>query len=456
MHPVVIPREHVNDETVTLLSWLVANGEKVTKGQPIAEVETSKAVFEMEASESGYLRYDLEEQAEVPVGGVLCYVAESADAPIPVAAEGAQKPVKTSGRPQTAPEKATPSPEIAVFTNVWQRDFPASGTRISAQAMALIQQHNLSAEMFQGHGLVRSADVRQALSQEPASTSVSVVEPAPGVLDVGSLGVAVRSEPLSRTKRSETRYLTQSRDNTLPSMVSTICPTRGLRAAASTRPEIAGSLAPIIVFETARLLRKHPMFNAFYHDGKIHYYEQVNVGVAVDAGQGLKVPIIKDADRKSIAEIGAELRDRMVRYMEGDLELESLSGGTFTITDLSGEDAASFLPLINQWQSAILGLGSEYFPPGSREGVFNLILSFDHQVTEGRRAALLLQDLKQRLMSYERAMGGEIPQQATEEAVCASCLRTASELEQNRGYLLQAVDTSGNPRLVCSICLAGF
>jgi pyruvate/2-oxoglutarate dehydrogenase complex dihydrolipoamide acyltransferase (E2) component len=454
MHPVVIPREHVNDETVTLLSWLVPDGEKVQKGQPIAEVETSKAVFEMEATEAGYLRYDLQPQTDVPVGGVLCYVAESPDEPIPTTAVAPEisKAVR-EGRPEAADRQTVASPGVSVTTSVWHREFPASGTRISAQARALMEQHNLSVEKFQGHGLVRSADVLALLNQEPG-TSVALAEPAR--LEIGSLGVAVRSEPLSRTKRSETRYLTQSRENTLPSLVSTICPTQGLRAAASSRPEIAGSLAPIVVYETARLLRKYPTFNAFYHEGRIHYYEQVNVGMALDAGAGLKVPIIKDADRKSIVEIAAELRDLMLNYMEGDLKLESLSGGTFTITDLSGEDVGSFVPLINQWQSAILGLGSEYFPPGSREGVFNLILSFDHQVTEGRQAALLLKDLKQRLMSYEKAMSGEGAERPKQEVACSSCLRTASELEQNRGYILQAMDAGGNQHLVCSICLAGF
>jgi pyruvate/2-oxoglutarate dehydrogenase complex dihydrolipoamide acyltransferase (E2) component len=309
--------------------------------------------------------------------------------------------------------------------------------------------------MFQGQGLVRSVEVRAVLTQQPASPAAPA-ETLPVALDIGSLGVPVRAQPLSRTKRSENRYLTQSRDKTLPSLVSTICPTRGLRAAAASRAEISGSLTPIVIYETARLLRKYPMFNAFYHDGKIHHYEQVNVGMALDAGQGLKVPVIKDADRKSITEIASELRDLMFRYMEGDLKLESLSGGTFTITDLSGEDVAAFVPLINQWQSAILGLGSELFPPGSREGVFNLILSFDHQVTEGRQAALLLKDLKQRLVSYEKAMGVQEGRQSKEDVFCSSCLRTASELEQNRGYIIQAMDAGGNPRLVCSICLAGF
>src|SRR5439155_1406804 len=146
-------------------------------------------------------------------------------------------------------------------------------------------------------------------------------------------------------------------------------------------PELGGSAAAIFVYETARLLRKYPVLNAFHEEGKINYYEDVNVGLAIDAGRGLKVPAICHADKKGLVEITHEIEDQVLNYLDDKLSPAMLAGGTFTITDLSGDEVVSFHPLINQGQAAILGVGAEYYRPGRGEGFFNLILAFDHQLT---------------------------------------------------------------------------
>jgi hypothetical protein len=129
---------------------------------------------------------------------------------------------------------------------------------------------------------------------------------------IAAAGVTTRSERLPRSKRTEAKYLRSGRDTTLASVVTVGCPTRGFREAAGRHPAIAGNPTAVIVFEAARLLRKYPAFNAFHADGEIRYYEQVNLGFAVDAGRGLKVPVIKNADRKGIAEIADEMRELVV------------------------------------------------------------------------------------------------------------------------------------------------
>ena len=155
------------------------------------------------------------------------------------------------------------------------------------------------------------------------------------------------------------------------------------------------------MFEAARLLRKHPVFNAFYEDGAVNYYDEVNVGFAVDAGEGLKVPVIRDADKKDLGAIAREIQDLLLAYTSGEITLEAASGGTFTVTDLSGEGVFSFQPLINHRQSAILGVGAESLAPGSSSGSYQLILAFDHRLTEGRAAARFLKDLRDKLSAYE-------------------------------------------------------
>src|SRR5258708_6498224 len=127
------------------------------------------------------------------------------------------------------------------------------------------------------------------------------------------------------------------------------------------------------------------------------------MGFAIDAGRGLMVPVIRDADKKSVAEIAGNMRELLVQYLSDEISVKSLLGGTFTLTDLSSEGVYSFQPLINRGQSAILAVCSEFPPAADQEGVFNLVLVFDHQLSEGREAARFLNELRHRLEGYGSA-----------------------------------------------------
>ena len=281
------------------------------------------------------------------------------------------------------------------------------------------------------------------------AAAVKTSHPTPKT--IAASGVNVRSEPLSRAKRTEAKYLRSGLEGTLASVVTVACPTRGFR-------QVFGADAtPLIVFEVARLLRKYPAFNAYHDEGSACYYDEVNVGFAVDAGRGLKVPIVKGADSKGVAAIGLEMRDLVVDYLEDALPVEALSGGTFTLTDLSGEGVTAFHPLINRGQSAILGICAESFPGGGREGTFNLVLAFDHQLAEGRSAAQFLGDLRDRLMSHEssasKPVGG--PSEA-EEPRCSRCQASYSTLARDGHPLVQTVRGDGSTRLLCKLCFEGW
>ena len=360
---VFIPKEAVNDLTVRLSAWRAADRERVEAGRVIAEIETSKAVLELRAPAPGFLRYSLKEGSDVPVGSPLCFISQGPEDPVP------ELEAETAA--------ATEGGLVA---------------RLSRKAAELVKQHGISLDQFAGKGLVREADVLALLG-----LPVHRPDMAAGV---AAKAVTFKREVLAKTKVAEARYLL-SGSNALASSVSVACPTRGLRAAAARHPEWGSSPAAAIVFEAARLLRKHPVFNAFYEDGAVNYYDEVNVGFAVDAGEGLKVPVIRDADKKDLGAIARGIQDLLLAYSNGEITLEAASGGTFTVTDLSGEGVFSFQPLINHRQSAILGVGAEFFAPRSSEGFYQLILAFDHRLTEGRAAAQFLKDLRDKLFSYE-------------------------------------------------------
>lgn len=440
--PVLVSRENVNDDAVEIIQWFVSSAGKVAKDQPIVEIETSKSTLEITSPADGYIQYTHEAGQHVDVGEPICYVTDEPIAP-------------------GAPEHRTVE---SIFTNEASADRNGNGDisvqlgrtshervtsnkpRFSQRAKQLVEKHQLEESKFaETGGLVRSSDVLAHLSvnqQMPRAT-----ESAPSALG----NVPITFEKLPSHKRRETEYLTSGRNNTLASVVNIVCPTRGLKAAVSSHSKLTGNTTAVMLFETARLLKKFPVFNATYQDGSVGYFQQINIGFAVDAGQGLKVPVIHNSDKKGLIEIAEEMQELVVQYMNDELPVACLTGGTFTLTDLSGESVFSFQPLINRGQSAILGVGSEFFMPGGRDGLFSLILGFDHQLSEGRAAAQFLNELRTRLAGYEEAFGRG--KQVDDEPRCDRCLRPASELQATNAHLVHSVVPAG---LVCSLCVRGF
>ena len=174
-------------------------------------------------------------------------------------------------------------------------------------------------------------------------------------------------------------------------------------------------------------------------------------------GKGCGVPVFFKTDQASLESIHQRKQDFIVKYLEGGLAPADQTGGTFTITDLSGSGAWSFNPLINAQQSAILGVGSEQ-ALGGGQFVYPLILAFDHRLTEGLTALRFLQVLSERMMAHElvleRQLGGR--QQAAEEPYCQNCRRTLGELKRHQAHLLRSIGEDGREQTVCTICTAGW
>jgi pyruvate/2-oxoglutarate dehydrogenase complex dihydrolipoamide acyltransferase (E2) component len=488
MTPILIPQEIVNDETVTILQWKVATGAKVSAGQVLAELETSKTAFDFPAPISGYVHYTLKAGSEPAIGSVLCHITDSPEtsavAGVPNVGVG-----PTNGEAQHSVSKSTPvlryseepdhSPKNPALRSTSEpasvvmkplhdglpdRPVEFDSARFSKKAAALLAQHKLDPALFEKRGLVREEDVQNFIGGkvtavapgvpshvESASPSRSIAGP------VAAAGVPVRDEPLSRAKRTEIKYLASGTANSLTSIVSVAVSTRGLRAAVESLGSTGANATAVIAFEAARLLKKYPLFNGYYDDDHAKLYEQVNLGFAVDAGKGLKVPVIRQTDERSIGQISEEMGELVQAYLSDTLLVESLAGGTFTLTDLSGEGVTYFHPLINRGQAAILGVGAEYFPPGAKEGVFNLILAFDHQLSDGRMAGKFLGELAERLTAYERAAGQpSAPAHTGDELSCSNCQRTISPNDKHNRFLVPVILPDGSDGRLCLICFDGW
>ncbi|HEV2710982.1 MAG TPA: 2-oxo acid dehydrogenase subunit E2 [Edaphobacter sp.] len=463
--PILLERDNVNDEVVTLVRWFVPNGEKVDEGTLIAEIETSKANVEVQASHAGYLQWGFSERADVLLTEPLGHIFSE---PVPADALllTAPKLAETSSslkQPAFTPSVDTASPggnngedrqtdAVPVFSSVAGYE-----TRFSRRAQGLMLEHGIPEDRFSAMALVRTEDVLALIERRPGKNTSKSKDhglskpPESGPRIVGAPKLPVIEVPLSRMKRSEGQALASGTRNAIPSAVSVTCFTRGLRAALESNSVVAGNVGAVIVYEVARLLRKYPAFNATYRPNTMLQYEQVNIGYAMDDGRGLKVAVLQDCDQKSLSEITSELRGLVLGYLEDKLNPSQISGGTFTISDLSGSGVSSFLPLISEDQGAILGVSSEQFSPGEYEGSYNLTLAFDHQLSEGRTAVLFLNDLKDRLLHYEKAMagGGTI----VSSVVCARCGRGVDELPDAKSYMVRTSVPLGH---LCNLCIAGF
>ncbi len=472
VRPVMVPHENVNDEFVTIVSWQVGDGDRVEADQVLAEVEGSKAVFDVKSPGAGFVRFSHALGTDVAVGGVLCHVCATADAVVP-AMDSVESRVSVSASPEPVATRATDAMSALVDDLVGSpvdaetRDNDDHVLRMSRRARAMMVDRGLDESVFAGRGLIRERDVLEHLGE--VEGSVAVAEPV--VREVSAVvqsaraestmmpvaDVPTRVEPLSRMKRTEARYIGSAYRSTLQSAVTVAVPTRGLKAAADLHPSLEGNTTAVIVFEAARLLRKYPVFNACHVDGAAHFYEQVNIGVAMDDGRGLKVPVIREADGLDLPQTADAIRDLLVGYVGDELPVESLAGGTFTVTDLSGEGVHDFHPLINQGQAAILGIGAEFFPPGSREGTFNLTMTFDHQLAEGRSAAGFLNDLASRLAGHDEALRNAIvADESDEEPCCSRCATSHSRLREMNHYLIQTIGRDGNVLPVCTVCTQGW
>jgi pyruvate/2-oxoglutarate dehydrogenase complex dihydrolipoamide acyltransferase (E2) component len=449
--PLFVERNNVNDETVVLVRWFFGNGEKVDANVLIAEIETSKVNVEVFAPEAGYLVWSFPEGADVPVSAPIGHISSVAPDAVPTLM--AASPVESGFAPSPHSNGVRSS---AVVDRVQSNgtfhapapEFPPSTPyrqRFSMVALKMMETHGLTAADFSGKSAVRKQDVLDFLN--PPAAPAKPVAPAVTRAQAGTITQPYKEIALSKIKRREGGSLAAGVGNAIQSAVSVTCFTQGLRRILSTRTA-GGSASAVIVFEVSRLLRKYPAFNSTYRNGTMLQYLKVNLGYAMDDGRGLKVAVFQDCDTQSLQHISNQLNDLTVAYIEDRLTPAQVTNATFTISDLSGMGVSSFYPLISENQGAILGVGGEQIFPGDTRGFFTLTLSFDHQLSDGRTAALFLNDLKARLLSYEGATD-----ETQEDMSCSQCGRTAAQLtEANQNLLVSALPKG----YLCTYCTAGW
>ena len=364
----LVPRFNVNDDQAIIVAWLVPSGTRVAAEQRIALLETSKATFDVHADRAGYLTYEHEVKSIVPVGAVLAHISDE-----PILAAGTQP---RSGAPAAAPDAVAAA---AAGVN------PASAAlreRVSRKALRRMRELGVSPEELPGSGRIEVADVERIAANRGQRQSAAANE---------------YWQPLkqSTAKLMEAARLGAVYRSIVPSMVTMPLSCEPLGAKLRARAEGIGpvSLLELTIREAAALLGEFPDLNGFFADGRAWTYRDVAIGFAVNAAGDLKVPVVHGAARLSQLEVCRAVRDLTLRCFRGDLPMNAVSGGTFTLTDLSGAGVTHFVPVLNERQSAILGICAA--EPGA--GHQNLVLAFDHRMSNGLRGGEFLGALIDRL-----------------------------------------------------------
>lgn len=380
----------------TVARWLKAEGDPVTKGEVMFEVETDKITSEVESGTDGILRRIIAKKGdEVPVQGVVAIIG-TADEEIVIDGEG---------EPQM-PVQAGKSGEHPASLNEIEPQ-AAQGDRLKASPFAkkLAAAKGVDLSSVRGSGpngriVRRDVDNAQIVPDaRQASALPHMHDMHAAVIPVYSTGI--RREKMNSMRRSINQNMKLSWD-TAPAVhynrsadVSALNEWKNSLSQNGRRISYTDILTKI----TAAALMEYPNLNCSVDGDDIIYHDYVNMGIAVALEDGLVVPVIKNAEVKGIGAISKEIRDFSARAKEGKLTSDEMSGGTFTITNLGMFGMESFTPIINQPESAILGVNAIVKMPVDMEGEIvtrpklTLSLTADHRVIDGAVAAKFLQRL---------------------------------------------------------------
>lgn len=435
---ILMPKLGATMETGTIVKWLKKEGDRVQAGEPLLEIMTDKITIEVEAAESGtLLKTYYGENDVVPVQQIIGYIGEPGETVPDV-------PARVSAS-QEHPAPSAPSPEAALPSDGREIAEESGGKiRATPAARAAARRLQVDLALIRGtgpRGRIQKEDVeayRRNLPSQPKATPLArkIAEreniPLAGVPGSGVQGKILRADveaviaaqaaaPAPGASGMKTRKVEGIRkiigermsQSAFTAPHVTLVTEIEMSAAVELREQLLPrvenktgfrlSYTEIILKAVAVALTLHPMVNASLRDDHIVLHDQVHIGLAVAIPDGLVVPVVKDADRKGLAELTAECKTLARLARENKLKPDQLSGGTFTLSNLGMYAVDAFTPIINPPESAILGIGRIHEKPVGVNGsivlrpMMTASLSFDHRVIDGAPAGAFLTELKQLL-----------------------------------------------------------
>ena len=409
---VIMPKLSPTMEEGQIARWLKKEGDKVSMGEPLAEIDTDKATMEMQALSNGVLRKILVNEGEsAPLGQLIAVIGEADEDISSVISEAPAK--------QTAPNAAAPAPAAApspqpaaADANGHARQAPAqseSGRMIvSPLAARMAAEAGLDLRTLHGSGpggRIIKRDIEAALSEtKPVAEFPRAVEPLRFQPAVVASASPYRDEPASEIRRTIARRLVTSIGPVphffLTSEIEMDRAVEMRRGINALDPDLKISINDIIIKVVASALIQHPAVNASFQDKFIRYYEHADVGVAVAIEDGLITPVIRSADQKSLSQIAGEVRELAERARSRKLKPEEYTGATFSVSNLGMFGIDEFTAVINPPEGGILAIGAVTPKPVVRNNeivirqIMRITMSCDHRVIDGATGAKFLQTVK--------------------------------------------------------------
>lgn len=424
---IVMPRLGWTMEEGTLVEWLKEDGAAVETGELLFTVEGDKALNEIETFVGGILHLPSaapQPGDTVPVGTVLGYLLEADEQPPAYEATktNAAADSQTPGQAASTISDAEPAPTVAT-----------AAPTISPRARRVAAELGVDWQQLQGSGRtgrIVERDVRAAQglsSAAPKATPIAQRLAAEAGLDLAELAaqkqggrieredveaaLAARALPTSSTSQPITRvrqliatHLSTSAHTTAAVTLTTEADATELVLLRQKFKDSLGQNAPtyndLLIKLSASALGKHPALNASWHDEEIQFHTTVHMGVATDTDDGLLVPVIRDAQSKSLQQIAAATKTLFDQARQRQLKPEDMQDGTFTLTNLGMYGIDAFTPIINLPQCAILGIGRIREKPAVHDGqivarsMMALSLTFDHRIIDGGPAARFLDQVR--------------------------------------------------------------
>jgi len=448
--PVIMPKLEMAQETATVVEWLKQEGEHIEKGEPLLTVETDKVTLEIESPASGILAgVRAEPQQVVPVTEIIAYILQPGEEPdesanqrigesaTPVAQRlAASAGVDLSTVKGTGPHGRITKVDVEAVLSL-PRAFgprplsPGAKSRGEVEGTALAVPARPTVEPPSGKVRATPAARRIARERGVDLSTVNGSGPRGRIQTTDVLALALTPGPSPEVGRGENVIPLQGMRRTIAERMTASYQTTphitftvrvdmsafeeararlNAQAEATGRPRV--SATALIVKAVAWALQHHPWLNSTLRrrsgqalrDEEIHLLPEINVGVAVALEEGLIVPVVRQADRKSVAEIAAEVNDLATRAREGRLTPADVTGGTFTVSNLGPFGIEQFTAIINPPQAAILAVGATRPEPVVDEAgqvivcpVMRMTLSADHRIVDGAAAARFLTDLRKAL-----------------------------------------------------------
>ncbi len=460
-----MPKMGNSVESCIIVGWKKAVGDVIAEGDTLCEVETDKAVMEVESTAAGTLLglfYEVGD--EVPVMVNIAAVGEPGEDFGELDPGFTTEAQRTTEGTDEGEVNAASSAVSAVEANAMAaaQAVPAVGeaAAISPRARKLAERKELETAALAGSGpggRVIERDVEAALASMPKLTPVAKAMVAAGEFEAAGVGTGPGGRVMSRdltprgtsaaAEQSTADVTQQAASGKQPSDEVTSTPVKGIRAVIASRmldslqttaqltlnatadarailafrkrlkasPEALGlqrvTINDLILLAVSRTLTQYPGMNALYEDKMLHQYSHVHLGVAVDTPRGLMVPTVRYADTLTLQELATEAKRLAVACVESRITPDELTGGTFTVTNLGAFGVESFTPVLNPPQVGILGVGNINLKPIQTEGGevefiphIGLSLTINHQVVDGAPAARFLQTLAQGIGEIELLM----------------------------------------------------